>query len=434
MMDPPKHASDILASPSTVGQTSTDDAHLVTVAEGVARWLRALGVDTAFAMHSHHLVPLLPALWSAGIRIHVAASETGAGYMADGYARASGRLGVAITGGGPGLAMMIPALQTAFVEGVPVLALVGQNATSGIPNFQETDSSGSRDVQILRGLMAAVAEVRHAPDLPAALETSATALVAGGPAAIAIPVDVQAQALPIPVPMPTEPFAWKWHSRHSEAPAMSGDGLTRPAQSHLVEPATSHETPVTYRDVLAAVAASASGARVFVDAGQARHAAHSVLDPLDVDFIDCPCSAPMGWAIAASIGAALPAGDTRPVVCVTGDGSALMLGNEFSTAVRYEADVTFIICANGVWGGPYSRHRGSPSAEMGSLPAIDWLTYAASLGLPVRRIESAVDLDRVLRDQQERGPLLLVVPTPPKDDDVRAPYAAAPSLTQPKPM
>ena len=420
MTDPPNRTSNLLDSPSTV-------------AEGVAFWLRALGVDTAFAMHSHHLVPLLPALWSAGIRIHAAASETGAGYMADGCARVSGRLGVAITGGGPGLAMMIPALQTALVEGVPVLALVGQNSTAGIPTFQETDSSGSRDVQIPRGLTAAVAEVRHAADLPAALETTAVALAAGGPAAIAIPVDVQAQALPIPVPMPSEPFVWKWHSKHSNTPAISGDRLARPAERPLVDPLTSQETQVTYRDVVAAVAESASGARVFVDAGQARHAAHAVLDPLAVDFVDSPRSAPMGWAIAASIGAALLAGDTRPVVCVTGDGSALMLGSEFATAVRYEADVTFIICANGVWGGPYSRHRGTPSAEMGCLPAIDWLTYAASLGLPAQRIDSALDLARVLGDRRrECGPRLLVVPTPPKDDDVRAPYAAAQSPTNPQ--
>lgn len=60
----------------------------------------------------------------------------------------------------------------------------------------------------------------------------------------------------------------------------------------------------------------------------------------------------MGWAIAASVGAALVDHGKSPVVSVTGDGSAWMLGSEFATAVKYQAGVRFVLCENGVWGGP----------------------------------------------------------------------------------
>lgn len=397
----------------------------------VAAWLCALGVDRAYAMESHHLGPLLPALLEAGICVHVAATETGAGYMADGYARATGRLGVAVTGGGPGLAMMLPALQTAMVEGVPILALVGQSATSRSPKFQETDAGGSRDVQVLRGLLGAVSEVRSADGLHPALESGRAALRSGSPAAVALPVDVQAREGPSPMPLPSAPFSWGSVSGGSGA----GDAATRISladaggRGRCQVAASAIGGPVRYRDLMAVIARWAAStrpeARIFVDAGQGRHAAHVVLGPLGAPFYDCPRSAPMGWAIAAAVGAALALESAVPVVCITGDGSALMLGNEFATAVRDRASVTFVLCDNGVMGGPHSRHAGTAAVELAQLPRVDWVGWATSMGLPARRAASASEFaDALGAWRVAAGPRLIVVPTPPSDDQVRPPYAA----------
>lgn len=432
-----------------------------TVASELAAWLRSLGVEQAFGVDSHYLTPLWPALWETGIRIRMAATETGAGYMADGYARATGRLGVATTGGGPGLAMMIPALQTAMVERVPLLVVVGQSATTGIPLFQMTGAQGSRDLQMLRGLLESsdavtrVVSVAEASAVPEAFEVALEALHSGGPAVIAIPVDVQSEPADLPLGAPAQPyrrpFVW---TRRPEGAGGTAPRDTAPPAATLAttDPANTPQQPVPYWDVLAAVAESLPDARIFVDAGQARHAAHEVLPKAGVTFFDCPRSAPMGWAIAAAVGAGLarsgrgpqtpdvgvpaiaspPAHieDAAPVVCVTGDGSALMVGNEFATAVRYRVAVTFVICVNHVWGGPFQRHRGMPYGDLADLPTIEWLGFAASMGLPASRVATAAELGEALRARrQETGPQLVLVHTPAKDDTIRAPYTPGAPLT-----
>lgn len=428
-----------------------------TVASELAAWLRSLGVERAFGVDSHHLTPLWPALWEAGIGIHMAATETGAGYMADGYARATGRLGVAASGGGPSLAMMMPALQTAMVERVPLLVIVGQSATTGIPRFQTTGSEGSRDLQMLRGLLESsdavtrVVAVAEASAVPAAFEVALDALWSDGPVVLAIPVDVQSEPadppLGVQAPSLPRPFTWTWPGGDAVAAAQGG---TSPAEvtSASTDRANTGQPPVAYRNVLTAVAESLPAAQIFVDAGQARHAAHEVLPDLRVGFFDCPRSAPMGWAIAAAVGAGLarsgcqpqtpdeethgtagpPAGidDAAPVVCVLGDGSALMMGNELATAVRYRVAVTFVICVNHVWGGPFWRHHGMPYGDLAHLPTIDWLELARSMGLPASWSVTAAELEEALRTRRpEAGPHLVLVPTPAVDEALRAPYTRA---------
>ena len=89
-----------------------------------------------------------------------------------------------------------------------------------------------------------------------------------------------------------------------------------------------------------------------------------------------------------------------------------MLGNEFATAVRDRASVTFVLCDNGVMGGPHSRHAGTAAVELAQLPRVDWVGWATSMGLPARRAASASEFaDALGAWRVAAGPRLIVVPT-----------------------
>src|SRR5690606_15113769 len=132
--------------------------------------LRAYGVDTVFGIPGVHTVELYRGLAGSAIRHVTPRHEQGAGFMADGYARASGRPGVAFVITGPGLTNTITAMGQARADSVPMLVISGVNAT-------ETLGKGLGFLHELpdqRGMMENVALFSHriekAAELPAALE------------------------------------------------------------------------------------------------------------------------------------------------------------------------------------------------------------------------------------------------------------------------
>ena len=85
------------------------------------------GLDHLFMVPGGLVDPFLPALARhPGLKPIVAAHEGGAAYMADGYARASGRFGAALGIGGPGLCNMVTAVAAAKTDSSPVLILSGE--------------------------------------------------------------------------------------------------------------------------------------------------------------------------------------------------------------------------------------------------------------------------------------------------------------------
>jgi thiamine pyrophosphate-dependent acetolactate synthase large subunit-like protein len=105
----------------------------VTGAEAIAAALRAAGVDTAFGLPGVHNMALWPAFTAAGIRIVGSRHEQGCAYAADGYARSSGRLGVALVTSGPGAANTLGAVGEAWASKSPVLIIA-----TDIPSTQRT--------------------------------------------------------------------------------------------------------------------------------------------------------------------------------------------------------------------------------------------------------------------------------------------------------
>src|SRR5262245_15255159 len=95
----------------------------MTGGEVVVRSLERWGVRDVFGIPGDHTLPIYAALNRSSITHHIARHEQGAGFMADGYARASGQPGVAIVIAGPGVTNIATAMGEAYADGVPLLVL-----------------------------------------------------------------------------------------------------------------------------------------------------------------------------------------------------------------------------------------------------------------------------------------------------------------------
>ncbi len=115
--------------------------------------LASEGIDHVFMVPGGLIDPFLPALGrQSAIKPIVAAQEGGAAYMADGYARASGKPGIALCIGGPGLTNTVTAVATAKTDGTALLVLSGEAATAyeGLGMFQDASAQTLDDVSLLK--------------------------------------------------------------------------------------------------------------------------------------------------------------------------------------------------------------------------------------------------------------------------------------------
>ena len=111
-------------------------------AEAVLACLREQGVDTLFGYPGGMILPLYDALYAQDeIRQILVTHEQNAAHAADGYARATGRVGVCIATSGPGATNLVTGLATAYMDSIPMVAITGQVDISmlGRDAFQETD-------------------------------------------------------------------------------------------------------------------------------------------------------------------------------------------------------------------------------------------------------------------------------------------------------
>ncbi|MEO8679206.1 MAG: thiamine pyrophosphate-binding protein, partial [Vicinamibacterales bacterium] len=102
------------------------------------------GVDTVFGYPGGAILPAYDALLDHPIRHVLVRHEQGAVHMADGYARASGRVGVAVATSGPGATNMVTGIATAMMDSIPLVCITGQVPAFllGSDAFQETDITG----------------------------------------------------------------------------------------------------------------------------------------------------------------------------------------------------------------------------------------------------------------------------------------------------
>ena len=102
------------------------------------------GVTTIFGYPGGAILPAYDAMLDYPIRHVLVRHEQGATHMADGYARASGKVGVAIATSGPGATNMVTGIATAMMDSVPIVCITGQVGSKliGSDAFQETDITG----------------------------------------------------------------------------------------------------------------------------------------------------------------------------------------------------------------------------------------------------------------------------------------------------
>jgi acetolactate synthase-1/2/3 large subunit len=202
-------------------------------ADVVVRLLERQGVTTVAGIPGGAVLPLYDALARAGTLRHVLARhEQGAGFIAQGIARATGRPGVCIASSGPGATNLITAIADAKLDSIPLVAITGQvpRALLGTDAFQEVDTFGLSLPVTKHNFL-----VRSARDLLRVVPSAFNLAASGrpGPVLIDIPKDVQTEHVDVAEwPAPGVPDA---------ARAASDDALAHAAV--MIEAA---ERPILY--------------------------------------------------------------------------------------------------------------------------------------------------------------------------------------------
>ena len=129
---------------SSQNDSPSSNTTRLTGAEIVWATLEGEGVRDVFGYPGGAILPVYDALRKFPIRHILVRHEQGATHMADGYARASGRVGVAIATSGPGATNMVTGLATAMMDSVPIVCITGQVSSKvlGSDAFQEVDITG----------------------------------------------------------------------------------------------------------------------------------------------------------------------------------------------------------------------------------------------------------------------------------------------------
>jgi len=178
-----------MASKSSSSAKSAENPILKNGAQIVVDTLIEQGVDTMFGYPGGVVLPLFDKLYDAPIRFIGPRHEQGGCHAADGYARASGKVGVVLTTSGPGACNLVTGLATAMMDSVPIVALTGQVRTELIGNdaFQEADTTG-----ITRPVTKYNSIVKDVKNLARTIREAFYIASTGrpGPVLVDIPVDV----------------------------------------------------------------------------------------------------------------------------------------------------------------------------------------------------------------------------------------------------
>lgn len=116
----------------------------LTGAQALIKSLEMQGVDVMFGLPGGAILPVYDPIIDSPIRHILVRHEQGAGHMAEGYAHATGRPGVAMVTSGPAATNIVTPLADAYMDSVPIVVITGQVATSSIGSdaFQEADTTG----------------------------------------------------------------------------------------------------------------------------------------------------------------------------------------------------------------------------------------------------------------------------------------------------
>src|SRR5580765_7531357 len=158
-------------------------------ADALMQSLKAEGVEHVFGIPGGANLPTYDALVDADFRHIQVRHEQGGGHAAEGYAKASGKVGVAFATSGPGATNLITAIADAMMDSVPTVFITGQVRTDliGTDGFQETDTLG-----ITMPVVKHSFQIRDPREIPRAIHEAFYLARSGrpGPVVVDIPQDL----------------------------------------------------------------------------------------------------------------------------------------------------------------------------------------------------------------------------------------------------
>jgi acetolactate synthase-1/2/3 large subunit len=167
------------------------DPNRMTGSGAILASLEKLGVTDVFGLPGGAIMPFYDELMaSTTIRHILVRHEQGAGHAAEGYAAASGKVGVAIATSGPGATNLVTAIADAYMDSVPLLAITGQvfSTSMGTDAFQEVDIVGITMPITKHSIL-----VKRAEDVPAALASAYHIASTGRPGPVLVDITKDAQ-------------------------------------------------------------------------------------------------------------------------------------------------------------------------------------------------------------------------------------------------
>ena len=197
------------------------------------------GVEVIFGLPGGAILPVYDPIIDSPIRHILVRHEQGAGHMAEGYAHATGRPGVAMVTSGPAATNIVTPLADAYMDSVPMVVITGQVGTAGIGTdaFQEVDTVG-----MTRSITKHNELVTRAEDIPRVIREAFHIATTGrpGPVLVDIPKDI------VDPTNPNSAMEWYWPDSVDLAgynPRMEGDPALIEAAARLI---LSSERPVLY--------------------------------------------------------------------------------------------------------------------------------------------------------------------------------------------
>ncbi len=174
----------------------------MTTEEAFVKSLQRHGIEHAFGIIGSAMMPISDLFPKAGIKFWDCAHEGSAGFMSDGYTRATGKMSMMIAQNGPGITNFVTAVKTAYWNHTPLLLVTPQaaNKTIGQGGFQEVEQ-----MALFQDMVAYQEEVRD----PSRVSEVLTRVISqakrlSGPAQINIPRDFWTQVVDIEIPDPIE--------------------------------------------------------------------------------------------------------------------------------------------------------------------------------------------------------------------------------------
>src|SRR5215210_121326 len=157
--------------------------------DAIMECLKAEGVDVVFGLPGGANLPTYDAFVDGGIRHVLVRHEAGGGHAAEGYAKATGRVGVSLGTSGPGATNLVTPIADAMMDSVPVVFLTGQVRTEllGTDGFQEADTIGITMPAVKHSFM-----IQHPLEIPRMIHEAFHLARTGrpGPVLIDLPVDL----------------------------------------------------------------------------------------------------------------------------------------------------------------------------------------------------------------------------------------------------